>query len=349
MSPTRALVFLVAALAATSARAVSWDYAMSVPDGLPGTFDLPFPVDYSGAVTIEASWEGPRLLFFGVAGPDHEILARRSGPSPQRLTLSADAALLAKGESWTLTVKALAARGGVEGKIRVTVPDAPDVVQKREAELHPPPPPPPPPPAWTQPRPAPAGAPVAVRGVYDAVEALRGLVFASDAPPDSCGWQRDLVQFAAAARDRLGSAGAAPDIPSLRYFARLSDATSAVRGLAASKDPILAGPVPDDRDLRREWLIARYELTQPIERRLDELTELLRGGHAPTLEDERWIPRFIACLTACERYFDERVRLGGEGNAPNRELADAQWSRILAAGHVFSAFAPFLAEPPSAP
>jgi hypothetical protein len=349
MRPTSALFLLIAALGATSVRGATWDYAMSVPDGLPGTFDLPFPVDYSGTVTIEATWEGPRLLFFGVAGPDHESLARRSGPSPQRLTLPADPAMVAKGEGWTLTIKALAARGAVEGKIRVTVPDAPEVVQKREAELHPPPPPPPPPPAWTQARAAPSGAPAPVRGIYDAVEGLRALVFASDAPPDSCGWQRDLVQFAAAARDRLQSTGTAPDVPTLRYFQRLSEATSAVRGLATSKDPILVGPVPDDRDARREWLIARHELTQPIERRLDELTELLRGGHAPSLEDERWIPRFIACLTACERYFDERVRLGGDGNAPNRELAEAQWSRILAAGRVFSAFAPFLVEPSRAP
>jgi hypothetical protein len=108
---------------------------------------------------------------------------------------------------------------------------------------------------------------------------------------------------------------------------------------------MLAGPVPDDRDLRRDWLMARYELVRPIERSLDELTELVRGGHAPALEDEPWVPRLTACLTACERYYDERVRLGGGENAPNQDLAAAQWDRILAAGRVFDALGPFLKEP----
>ena len=62
------LVFVVAC-GITSARATSWDYTISVPDGREATFDLPFPVEFAGAVTIEASWSGPRVLFFGVEGP----------------------------------------------------------------------------------------------------------------------------------------------------------------------------------------------------------------------------------------------------------------------------------------
>ena len=73
-----------------------------------------------------------------------------------------------------------------------------------------------------------------------------------------------------------------------------------------------------------------------------------RGGvpfHAPALAEERWVPRLTACLTACERFFDDRVRLGSEEMAPNRELAEAQWDRVLAAARVLEAFGPFLNEP----
>jgi hypothetical protein len=52
-----------------------------------------------------------------------------------------------------------------------------------------------------------------------------------------------------------------------------------------------------------------------------------------------------ACLTACERFFDERVRFGGAELAPNQSLAAAQWARILAAQRVLDAFGSYLKEP----
>jgi hypothetical protein len=125
----------------------------------------------------------------------------------------------------------------------------------------------------------------------------------------------------------------------------LAAAIRAVDLLRASANPVIAGPIPENRDDRRDWLLARNEIVRPIERSLDELTELLRRGHAPALEQEQWLPRLTACLTACERYYDERVRFGSDEIAPNRELAAAQWNRILAAGRVFAAWAPFLKEP----
>ncbi len=335
-----------ACLGVPPAHATSWDYTISVPDGLQATFELPFPVEYAGPVTIEADWIGPRLLFFGVEGPGCVALARRSGPSPQRLELKADAATIASGTSWKLTIKALPARGGASGRLRVTAPDAPEVVARREAELHPPPPPPPPPPAWTLARAAPQGATPVLSRVYDAVEAYRAAVLpAADGPSDACTWQIAFLKYAAATRERLAETGVAPDVSTLRFFARLSGAIRSVDRLRSSNDPLLAGPVPDDRDRRRDWLIARHEIVRPIERSLDELTELVRGGHAPALEDESWVPRLNACLTACERYFDERVRLVGGQNAPNQELTAAQWERILAALRVFEALGPFLREP----
>jgi len=346
MRPTLWPLVLLAVCGLTPARAAFWDYTIAVPDGREATFTLPFPVDYAGAVTIEANWKGPRLLFFGVEGPGRVSLARRSGPSPQRLDLTAAAALVVPGTGWKLTIKTLPARGEASGTLRVTVPDAPSVVAKREAALHPPPPPPPPPPAWRLPKPAPQGASRDVARVFAAVEELRTTVLPLvDTAGDPCSWQIDFLQYAVAARDRLSDGATPPDVPTLRYFARLAAAIRDVEFVRAGTSPAIAGPVPANRDARHDWLIARNEIVRPIERSLDELTELLRRGHAPSLEDESWLPRFTACLTACERFFDERVRLGGDDVAPNRELAGAQWKPIRAAGEVFDAFGPFLKEP----
>jgi hypothetical protein len=337
---------LVAGCGLTSVQAAVWDYTISVPDGREATFEVPFPVDYAGPVTIDATWEGPRLLFFGVEGPERTTLSRRSGPSPQRVQFDVDAASLARGTEFKLTVKALPARGEASGRLRIATPDAPEVVAQREAELHPPPPPPPPPPAWMLRTDAPPGANLDTSRLYEAVEAFRAAVLeVTSGPADACSWQLGFLKYAVAARDQLADRGAAPDVPTLRYFGRLAAAIGGVDLLRTSTDPVIAGPIPLNRDDRREWLYARNEIVRPIERSLDVLTELLRRGHAPALEDEVWLPRLNACLTACERNFDERVRLGGDENAPNRDLAAAQWDRILAAGRVFEAWKPFLKEP----
>ena len=342
--PAAVVVTLLCGIA-SPARAASMEYALSVDDGLPATFAVPFHADYAGTMTIETSWRGTRLLFFGVDGADGVAIAHRSGPSPQRLDIAVDAVRLARGGDFKLTIKALPSRGALDGTVRITVPDSPEVVAQREALLHPPPPPPPPSPAWTLPARAPAGAAAAVNDVFEAVETYRSAVTAESARSDDCAWQELFLRYAAGVRDRLGAGGAAADTPSLRYFALLSTAVRQVDGLRASNDPVLAGPVPSDRLERRDWLIARSEQIRPIERRLDQLGELLRGGHAPALESEVWIPRFVACLTGCERYFDERVRLADDDAAPSAALAEAQWSRILAAARVFDTLAAFRSEP----
>jgi hypothetical protein len=346
MRPTLWLPIVILVGSLTAARAGSVDYTIAVPDGRDATFEVPFSVEYAGSVTIDASWTGPRLLFFGVEGPGRVSVARRSGPSPQRVVVAVDPASLARGSGFKLTIKALPARGEAAGVVRLTLPDAPEVVARREAELHPPPPPPPPPPAWALRTLAPQSATPDIARVYEAVEGLRAAVLdTKDGPADACTWQIEFLKYAVALRDRWTDRGTAPDVPTLRYFARLAAAIRSVDMLRTSTDPVIAGPVPANRDERHDWLLARNEIVRPIERSLDELTELLRRGHAPALEDELWLPRFTACLTACERYYEERVRFGGDENAPNRELAGAQWDRILEALAVFEAWGPFLKEP----
>ncbi len=333
------LPIVLVACAVTAVEAASQDYTIAVPDGREATFVIPIAVEHAGTVTIHATWTGPRLIFFGVEGPGRTTMARRSGPSPQKVELSVDAATAATGANFKLTVKSLPARGEASGLVRITIPDAPEVIARREAELRPPPPPPPPPPAWSLRTLAPAAASPDTVRVYDAVEAFRLAVLeTAGGPADACTWQLGFLKYEADARDRLGKEGAVPDVPTLRYFARLAAAVRSVDLLRASTNPVIAGPVPKAREERRDWLSARNEIVRPIERSLDQLAELLRHGHAPALEREAWLPRFTACLTACERHFDERVRLGGAERASNGELAAAQWDRILAAGRVFEAW-----------
>jgi hypothetical protein len=149
----------------------------------------------------------------------------------------AEADQLAAAGNWKLTVKALPVRGEVSGRVRVTVPDAPDVVAKREAALHPPPPPPPPPPAWTLAPAAPAGAPANIARIFTSLETYRASVLPKDpGPPDACQWQTGFLIYAAAVRERAGAGAPPGDVPTLRYFARLAEAIRRVEGLRTAKD-----------------------------------------------------------------------------------------------------------------
>ena len=107
-------------------------------------------------------------------------------------------------------------------------------------------------------------------------------------------------------------------------------AVDLVEGLRSSDDPIVAGPAPEEHGLRRAWLAVRRQRILPLEAELDQLSQVLRKGFAPELQSETWPPRFIGCLMACERHFEQRPRLG-EDQAANRLLAHGQWSGFLLA------------------
>ncbi len=197
-------------------------------------------------------------------------------------------------------------------------------------------------------RSAPAGAPPAVVRLFEALERLRGMIVSTsgDLRPDPCSWQQAFLQHALTLRD--DPATAAPGGAAPTCLMRLSSAVRRVEELRNSRDPILAGPEPADPRERSVWRALRNEWLRPLEDELDSLLESVRGEQCAELRGEAWPPRFVACLTACERYFDDRGRKG-EYEAANREMARAEWEVFLAAAEVIEAIAAQSpGEPPSA-
>lgn len=309
-------------------------YRIELPESASAAFEVPFRVEHAGTVVVEAEWDGARIVAFRIDGPGIEgAVARRSGPSPQRLEVEIGDEAIARGGTWTLSIRAPLAREGSTGTLSLALPDAPEIVEAREKEAAPPPPPPPEPDPWTVPRSAPSGAGGAVVDLFGSVEAFRAVLHPEGAEGayDACGWQSPALRWLAARRDALASGGA-PLPPSARsVLGRVARAVRSVEAMRTSENPLLAGPPPEDPARHRAWLSARRDELRILERELDLVGEMLRGGYAPELEGEGWLLRFAACLTACERHFEERVRVG-PGEAAQRDLAEAQWSAILAAG-----------------
>ena len=327
------LLASLAALAGTAAEGATYRYLLDVKDGSDSAFEVEFEAPHPGTLAVAAEWDGTRILSFRLDGPgEPSFVGRRSGPSPQRMEVTLAAAAPAGGRKLKLSIRALPGRGIAKGTLTLEIPDAPEIVEERRKAAEPPPPPPPQPDPWTVPAKVPQGASPAVEQLFAAVERYRALVVGRDfAPlPDACGWRTDLLKRLVDWRAGAAAGRPGPAVPDMRYLGRLAATARQVGELRDSKDPILGGPAPTDSLRKRAWEQVRKEQIRPLERELDSLTESLRGGFAPGLEKEAWLPRLIACLTACERYFDERVRLGEE-EASNADLAKAQWDSILAA------------------
>jgi hypothetical protein len=150
-------------------------------------------------------------------------------------------------------------------------------------------------------------------------------------PPDACRWQDGLLRYLAQRRDLLVDRHDRPSRETRKLLRRLVDAIQRVEAFRTSRDPLVAGPPPEDEALREAWLRLRREKLQALEGELDGLLESIRRGHAPELEPFDWPSRLVTCLVACQRNFEERARLG-ERRAVNGDLARAQWSALLAAG-----------------
>lgn len=314
-------------------------YLLDVPEGSDSAFEVEVEVEHAGILAVVAEWDGSRIVSFRLDGPgDRTVMDRRSGPSPQRMEVPITGAMLASGEKFKLSIRSLPGRGFASGTLTLELPDAPEIVEERRKAAEPPPPPPPVQDPWTVSAKAPEGASSSVERLFAAVERFRTLVVTGDGQPmpDTCGWRSNLLRRLAGWRDDGAAGRPWPPASTLRFLQRLSATVAEVDELRTSRDPILGGPVPEDSLRKRAWLQVRKERIRPLERKLDALTEALRGGFAPDLEAERWPPRLVACLTASERHFEERVRLGGEEQASNLDLAKAQWPSILAAAEAFS-------------
>jgi hypothetical protein len=338
MMARAAISTAILGLSVSSAVAASASYTVELPQTDAAIYEIPFRVDHPGVLIVEARWEDPRIVAIRVEGPS-TLVSRRSGPSPQRIEIPVpdDPDLLRGG--WRLWLRVPAGRERTQGTLTLTLPDAPEVVAAREAALEPPPPPPPEPDPWTLPRTAPPGATASVRELFASFEPLRARVYPEgvEPDPDGCGWQRPLTRWFAEILDRAASGTF--DLPptTAAFLQGIASAVREVEGLRTTDNPLLAGPVPEDPLRRRAWLAARRDELRGLERRLDTLAERLRDGAAPELAALDWPSRLVACVTAAERHFEERVRLGDD--AVNREVADSQWPVILAAGRALDAAA----------
>jgi hypothetical protein len=335
-------LFLLVCLAALCSplSAETLTYSLQIPESRPARFQLELPVEQAGTLTLRLEWSIGRLLALRLDPPCAGLPPhKRSGRSPLSLEVKIKPEQCGKGP-WALSIHADPAREGGEALLTVELPDPPG------AEASPPvlkksaPPPPQPPDPWMEPRTAPAGSPDAQRRMFDSIERFRALLDAADEESaiDSCRWQIDLMRYLAARRDELAGGGTFPAEVTRTVLLDIAGAIQSVEEMRHSLDHIIAGPPPDDPGLRQHWLAFRKERFQPLEQELDDVLQTLQRGHAPALGEEPWPVRLVSCLTACERYFEERIRLG-ERQATNREIAIAQWDRLLAAAEAIDGLA----------
>ncbi|HKQ63343.1 MAG TPA: hypothetical protein VJS92_18785 [Candidatus Polarisedimenticolaceae bacterium] len=311
-------------------------YDIDVPAREDVSYTLPLAVEHPGRLQVEAVWPGGRIVSFRLERPDGSTAVRRSGPSPQSLHVEIGTASAPLG-AWTLAIRALPAEGGGAGSLVVTLP---------ELAAAPPAAAPPPPAAraasfpaepWLALRPSPPGSSETTTRLFRAVETWR-LQATDRRSPDACRWQLDLLRYGAARRDALADRAEPPPLATRRVLFRLAHVIRMVDWLRTTHDPAIAGPPPEDAARQRTWEILRREQIGPLEFELDAVGESLQRGHAPELQNEAWAMRLLSCVTACERFFEERVRVGAD-RATNRELADSQWTRILTAAELLEALA----------
>jgi hypothetical protein len=332
-------------LSATAAVGGTMVYSLRIPDGKPANYKVPLQVEHSGTLRIGAEWSSDRLLALRLEYPGGSLLPyKRSGPSP--LTLEVAVEPEQAGE-WTLSIHVNPARGEDEGLITAVLPDPPGTASADRAADGPASPPPPEPDPWMVVRHAPKGSSPEMVRLFESIETFRALIDdqGEDTPVDSCRWQEDFMRYLGAVRDEFAETGLTPTGNTGQTLERMADAIRLVEEFRSSADPLLAGPPPEEPQRRRVWAELRKERFQPLERELDEVLQTLQRGHVPILEDEVWPVRLVSCLTACQRHFEERVRLG-ERQATNLEIAEAQWDRMMAASGALRALADLATQSP---
>jgi hypothetical protein len=313
-------------------------YNLEIPAGRAVTYEIPLPVDHPGALSVEAEWSGQRRISLRVDRPGAMVaVARRAGPSPLAMEIEVLPEMAGGGE-WKLTIYSVTGRSGGSGRLTIQLPEA--EVEDSDSRAARPVTPAPRPDPWMLPRRAPAGsAPDRVQ-LHESAERLRALIqqARADRVADHCRWQTGLMRFLADSRDAITDEEVLPSASTRRILVQMADSIRLVQGLRTSTDPLLAGPAPGDPGQREVWEALRRERIEVLESTLDETLEAIQRGHASVLDDYTWPVRMVTCLAACERHFEERVRVGEE-QAINRDLADAQWPTLLAAADALDALA----------
>lgn len=308
-------------------------YSLEIPGGQAATFEVPFSVDHPGEITVVAEWSGNRPLAFRIEPPNRDGVAmRRSGPSPVQLKMDVRPNQLKQG-SWTLIIHALPLSEPGDGRLTINLPDPPNLSVAKPDPLEPTIE------EWQKPRTISKELTHEQRRMARSTESFRKLLVESNQrPPDTCRWQDDLLQWLAAQRDLAIDESVDPDPRTGKLIQRMVEVIRTVDELRESRDPALVGPPPATRNQRARWERQRRTQLRPLVRGLDELMNAVQRDHAPELEGEQWPLRLVSCLTATERYFEERW-VAGADKAPNRELAEAQWRPLNRAATALEALA----------
>ena len=323
-------------LACLPAHAEQLLYSIDVPDAQVATYRVPIEITHPGEVLVEATWTGNRPLAFRVeppAGIGKTI--RKSSPSPMRMKVVVTEEQLGKGH-WMLVIHANPLSGESEGRVAISLPEPAPLEPVRVAYdgapsrlLEP----------WEEPRPLVDGITRDQRALLKSTESFRSMLVEGDGrAPDTCRWQDPLMEWLAEQRDLVLDEGAEPDPSTGKLMEQMARAIRSVEEVRNTRDPDVIGPPTGDI---RTWQRRRNDKLAKVEDQLDEVLNAVARNHAPELEGRQWPVRLVSCLTAAERFFDQRWVLG-EDRAPNRELAENQWeamNRAAAALDALSALA----------
>jgi len=326
-----AATLLAVAGLATAAAAAPAEYELDLPANRMIRYSLEFDVRHPGSLVVELAWDSPRVLALRLDPPAGAAI-RRSGPSPQRLVLEVTERAAGGDAPWLLTVRGLPSRHGDLGRLRVELPTlspvepAEPIVEPTAVSQSP----------LAQRRAVPtAAAPRWVR-LFDATAELRQVVFGGDGINDKCGWQQGLLRNLDQRLDQYPTETHIDDA-TRRGLEDLIAVIRQIDELRTTHDPLLTYREPTDYSQRRAWTSLHQQRVAPVRRSLDNVFADLQRGYAPELQRAGWPAQFVSCLMACERYFEDRGRLGEE-NAPNRSLAVEQWDRVLAAAKALKSF-----------
>lgn len=332
---SRAVLAVGLACNAATTLAATKRYTFEIPDRLPAAYELSFDVNHPGKVAVETRWTGGRILSFKLEGPGSPpVRLQRSGPSPQRIEVPS----ASLGAAWRLFVRANPGKGSAQVDLTIELPEPvsalapakPVAAEDPKDDLEP----------WARPAVPFPGAKPSLVSVYHGVELFRAAVVGNDGEfaADPCSWHSEFLARMASIRDALASGGLPFSATDRASFARLAAAVRRVDELRTSQEPLIRGPVPADARARIVWRARRGDRIRPLEEDLDALLSDLRGDKCfERLADDVWPSRFAACLIACERYFEEQVRIGDE--AANAELARTEWDRYLDAARILEALA----------